>query len=293
MIVRIAAFAAALGPLLIITGKIVPIFIKAIFVFRNLARMLKTTAFLVRSLGKEFILAELKALAIPIALLAAGVALGLFIDDLVTFLQGHDSVIGRLLGKYKEWRSVVVAAGIAISAIAITALAAFSPLLVMMTLLIVAGIAIARVWTPINEILDDLARNIVKLGNLEAFKLLTKEVTGFIATENPIFRALKPIQQALGGTVLKGISALGETLGVNAPTPAPVAPSPSLAGVLQAGTVARTPLNPLGIGRAGANVTVNQGPVTITGVDNPERIRSIIRQENDSLNRALKRNLGQ
>jgi hypothetical protein len=285
LIVKIAGFAAALGPALFITAKLVPVIIKGVAAFRSLALMVKTTATFVRILGKEFILAELKALLIPIALIAAAVALGLLIDDVVSFLQGHDSIIGRMIERYKEWKAVIITAGIVLAGFAIAALAAFSPLIFTIALFVVAGIAIARVWDDVVTIFNDLADSIERIGKLETFKQLGKDVFGF------------------GGELLGGLAgALGvdpRTISSVLGTPkfqqgTPFVPQTMLATVHRGEAIIPAPVNPFrGRGAGGSTITINQAPITITGVDNPERVRSIIRQENDSLNRSLKRNLGQ
>lgn len=52
-------------------------------------------------LGKMITLANLKALMIPILIGAAVVALGLIIEDIVSFFQGKDSVTGIIVEKFK------------------------------------------------------------------------------------------------------------------------------------------------------------------------------------------------
>lgn len=53
-------------------------------------------------LGNAALLAQLKILAIPLAIGAAIVAVGLIIEDIIAFFQGRNSVTGILVEKFKE-----------------------------------------------------------------------------------------------------------------------------------------------------------------------------------------------
>lgn len=55
----------------------------------------------VGALGNAFTIMQLKALAIPILIGAAVVAVGLIIEDIVSFFQGKDSVTGVIVEKFK------------------------------------------------------------------------------------------------------------------------------------------------------------------------------------------------
>lgn len=88
LILVFAGIAAAIGPILLLIGvaiKLFTIWQTAVVLF-----------------GNASLIASAKALAIPLLIGAALVALGLIIEDIVGFFQGRDSVTGVIVEKFKE-----------------------------------------------------------------------------------------------------------------------------------------------------------------------------------------------
>lgn len=68
----------------------------------------------IRATGTAALVAQGKALLIPAALASTGLVIGLLLDDINGFMNGHESMVGKLIEKYPELEEPLRAIGVVI-----------------------------------------------------------------------------------------------------------------------------------------------------------------------------------
>lgn len=103
---------------------------------------LRLAVIAVKKLGWELLVTQVKAMALPILITAAALALFFLLDDLASFFTGNRSVMGRMIEQWKDFKETIIVAGIAMGAIGLYAMAAFMPIMTLIVLLAV----LAALW---------------------------------------------------------------------------------------------------------------------------------------------------
>lgn len=166
------------------------------------------------ALLNTFTLASLKA-ALPFALIAAAVAsVALVLEDLYTWIQGGDSLIGGLIGPWSEWRAYVMAAvemvtdafkwlGNLLGAIGAVLVGLFT----LDSALFIEGVRgiASAVW----ELIATVGKALIS-GLMSAFEWVVKNLAGLLVSlVSTVFDGVMALATALGKFIGDSLTAVG------------------------------------------------------------------------------------
>lgn len=177
----VAGLVAAVGPLILLLGLLGG----AIIAIHNAWALLKAGVLIFRALTVASLLAQASFLLIPLAIVAAIAIFALFIDDVISFFKGQDSLIGNWIGNWSTGFNDIKDFFRGISIVAELVFADLTNLL--------------RDWADgANERFVNFKNNISKMG--ASIKKILRPLTDFLAKFATPFQALfKTAKLEFGG----------------------------------------------------------------------------------------------
>lgn len=234
-------------------------------------------------MGTEALLANAKAIAVPILLVAIGLLLFALFDDLAAAMAGNESFIGDLIERFREWRFEIGAAAGLIGGIALLFGAMFAPITLLIVLL---GVLFTTILRNI-----DAYKEFWELNKGTDWGQIAGEFAGWIAQLIDWENVLQRLQK-----LYKWFKT--EVLGIGEVTPEQIVVERLITGVGTRGMEAITTLPAIGTGivpgltapmvpmaapAAPANVTVQTGNINVEGVGRNEILETVEDQQRQQL----------